>query len=223
MILASRSPQRKEILERLGVEFEVIPSDLDESTIIESDPIERAKKLAEAKAADVAAKHPGRWTIGVDTLVVSADGELLEKPVDADDARRMLKLHSGRTSMVHSALCLMRCHGERRRTMTLVDNRSVPPFVSAPPSANGATEGRQDDNLPARPEIYSDLSTAHVTFNSLDDETIEWWIASNLWQDRSGAFQIDGVGERLVASLDGEFETVVGFPVRLFQDMIKTL
>ena len=77
-ILASRSPQRKDILQKLGVDFRVIPSPFDESTVIEKDPKKRALILAEKKAEAVALDHPEEWVIGVDTLVVSADFELLD-------------------------------------------------------------------------------------------------------------------------------------------------
>lgn len=178
-ILASQSPQRKAILQRLGVPFEVIPSNIDESSIIELDPIKRALLLAEAKAAVVSKQYPDRWVIGVDTLVVSADGELLEKPLNEDDARRMLRLHSGRTSIVHSGLSLIR---------------------------NG--------------EDSTEVSTASVLFQTLTEEDIERWIETGLWQDRSGAFQIEGEGERLITKIDGERETVIGFPVALFSDAV---
>src|SRR3989344_9447414 len=163
-ILASRSPQRKAILERIGVAFEVMPSPFDEASVRESSPEKRAVILAERKAADIAKKYPDRWEIGVDTLVVASDGTLLEKPCDADDARRMLRLHSGTVSTVHSGISLQR----------------------------GA-------------ECHSALSSARVTFRKLSDEDIEWWISTHLWQDRSGAFQIEGEGEKLIELLDGEF------------------
>ncbi len=179
-ILASQSPQRREILEKLGIDFEVIPSNFDESQIAESDPIERAKMLARAKAEVIAQKNPDRWVIGVDTLVVSADGELLEKPVDAADAERMLTVQSGRVSTVHSALCLIK-------------------------------------NDVCRLEA----STARVTFRELSDEDVAWWINSGLWRERSGGFQIDGEGHRIIEHLEGEFETVVGFPVALFAALLQ--
>ena len=82
-ILASRSPQRKAILEHLGVAFEIIPSPFDESTVLENNPEKRAVMLAEKKAEVIAKGHPDQWVIGVDTLVVASDGTLLEKPSDA--------------------------------------------------------------------------------------------------------------------------------------------
>lgn len=174
-ILASQSPQRKAILQKLGIPFEVIPTHFDETSMTEPDPIKRALLLAHAKADSVSKNYPDRIVIGVDTLVVSADGVLLEKPLDADDARRMMLLHSGRTSMVHSAIALQR--GEERKI---------------------------------------GISTASVTFKTLNNEEIKWWIETGLWQDRSGAFQIEGEGQKIIKAFEGEFETIVGFPVQAF-------
>jgi len=95
------------LLENLGVDFAVEPSSVDEAAVIEEDPAMRAQILGRLKAQDVAARIPGRWVIGCDTLVVAADGTLLEKPQDAADARRMLELQSGKASLVHSGLCLV--------------------------------------------------------------------------------------------------------------------
>lgn len=108
IILASSSPQRKYLLEGLGVRFDVVPPvSVDEEAHPELDPGKRAVMLACEKAQDIAAHRPDSWIIGCDTLVVAADGTRLEKPVDADDARRMLQLQSGRTSVVHSGLALV--------------------------------------------------------------------------------------------------------------------
>ena len=182
LILASRSPQRKAILKRLGVVFEVMPSPFDESTVLEKDPKKRAVILAEKKAEVIAKGHPDQWVIGVDTLVVASDGTLLEKPSDAEDARHMLRLHSGNISTVHSGLSLQR----------------------------GS-------------ECHSALSSARVTFRTLSEKDIDWWISTELWEERSGAFQIEGEGQKLIHSLEGELETVVGFPVQIFLKKCREL
>lgn len=108
LILASASPQRKTLLSGLGLAFEVMPSDVNEHSHSERrDPAERSRLLAELKARDVAAKRPECWIIGCDTLVVSPDGVIFEKPGNAEEARRMIQAQSGRTSVVHSGLALV--------------------------------------------------------------------------------------------------------------------
>lgn len=110
-ILASASPRRKEILERLGVRFEVFHADVDESTD-ESDPEILAEELSARKgrAAQELLTHAGRdltnrLLIASDTTV-SVDREILGKPRDEADARRMLRLLGGRRHRVVSGIYL---------------------------------------------------------------------------------------------------------------------
>lgn len=112
LILASASPQRKTLLEGLGLTFDVIPSGIEEDDHPESDPVQRSKDLSRLKALDIHRKYPTATVIGCDTLVVTKDGTLLEKPNDESDARRMLMLQSGKTSLVHSALCVVDSSGK---------------------------------------------------------------------------------------------------------------
>jgi septum formation protein len=107
LILASASPQRNTLLAGLCAEFGVVPSIVDESVCAETDPAARAQVLACLKARDVHARNPGAHVIGCDTLVVSADGALHEKPADEAAARSMLASQSGRTCTVHSGLCVV--------------------------------------------------------------------------------------------------------------------
>jgi len=180
LILASASPQRKTLLTGLGVEFVVIPSQVNEEACTEHDPAKRAQLLSREKAQDVADRHRGRVVIGCDTLVVAPDGTLLEKPVDEADARRMLKLQSGGTSIVHSGLSVIHATGE----------------------------------------MSSGLSSSDVRFKTLSEEDIDWWIKTNLWQGRSGGFQIDGPGQLMIEEICGDWTSIVGLPVFLLGDLL---
>jgi septum formation protein len=106
-ILASASPQRRQLLEGLGMAFETIASSVDEEAHTQQDPAARAVELARMKAEDIHAQYPEAFVLGCDTLVVVSDGTLLEKPRDAAEAEKMLRLQSGKVSVVHSALCLL--------------------------------------------------------------------------------------------------------------------
>ncbi|OGJ59281.1 septum formation protein Maf [Candidatus Peribacteria bacterium RIFCSPHIGHO2_01_FULL_55_13] len=106
-ILASASPQRRELLKGLGMAFDVVPSGVDESAYEDKDPAKRAQVLARMKAEDVQRAHSDCWVLGCDTLVVASDGTLLEKPKDAAEAEKMLRLQSGAISVIHSGLCLI--------------------------------------------------------------------------------------------------------------------
>lgn len=107
IILASGSPARKYLLESAGVLFDVVPSDIDEAGHPERRPSERASVLARLKAEKCHADYPGTWIISGDSYVIAHDGSLLEKPIDADDARRMLRLQRGTLSYNQAALCLI--------------------------------------------------------------------------------------------------------------------
>ena len=107
VILASKSPRRKEILENLGIKFDVIVADADESCSI-ADPMERVSALAAIKGRAVKEQlNDGEdaLVIASDTLVY-AEGEFLGKPRDRDDARRMIKMLSGKAHSVVSGLYL---------------------------------------------------------------------------------------------------------------------
>jgi septum formation protein len=109
LILASNSPRRRELLGNAGFDFEVIPSDVDEGAPAEGEPPEEyARRVARSKALQVAARAPsGSLVLGADTIVVIG-GLILGKPTGPFDATRMLRLLSGQTHEVITAICLVR-------------------------------------------------------------------------------------------------------------------
>lgn len=109
IILASGSPRRQEILKNIGISFSVKKSDADESMEDGIAPSLSAMKLSLLKATDVA-KNEGSdsLVIGADTIVVSPDGEILGKPKNEDDAKKMLKMLSGKKHSVITGVSVMR-------------------------------------------------------------------------------------------------------------------
>ena len=107
LILASASPRREELLRLLGLDFQVIPSRVDETFFVNERPAEHVLRLAENKAHAVAQLHPRAWVLGADTIVV-IDGEVLGKPVDPPAAAAMLEKLSGRTHEVFTGFALLR-------------------------------------------------------------------------------------------------------------------
>jgi len=105
IILASKSPRRKYLLEQAGLDFSVIPSSFDESTVELSSPETYVRDLAQAKAAQVAAEYPASWVIGADTIV-SIDGTILGKPASETQAYEMLQRLSGRIHQVFTGYCI---------------------------------------------------------------------------------------------------------------------
>lgn len=116
MILASASPRRRELLTQIGVLFTVDPADIDESLLVQEAPLAYVERMAREKAQAVAVRHPGDTVLGSDTTVV-CDGAILAKPVDRDDAVRMLTALSGRSHQVLTAVALVT--GERVRSQVV--------------------------------------------------------------------------------------------------------
>jgi len=107
LVLASGSPRRRELLTIAGYTFEVMAADIDESERAGEEAAAYVLRLAEEKAQVVAARVPDAVVLGADTTVV-IDGEIMQKPVDAADAERMLRKLSGRTHQVHTGLAVVR-------------------------------------------------------------------------------------------------------------------
>jgi septum formation protein len=106
VVLASGSPRRRELLEILGLRFDVRPAADEETPRPDEEPAAFAVRAARAKAELVAKGHPRLPVLGSDT-VVEIDGGVLGKPVSTTEARAMLRLLSGRTHRVHTALALV--------------------------------------------------------------------------------------------------------------------
>jgi len=105
LILASKSPRRRYLLEQVGLEFSVIPSGIDEDPISGSSPEAYVKKMAANKSKAVSEAHPDSWVIGADTIVL-IDHTILGKPRSSDEARKMLKSLSGKTHQVITGYCI---------------------------------------------------------------------------------------------------------------------
>jgi septum formation protein len=169
LILASRSPQRRGILEQLGLEFSVVVPAVAE--LEHGLPEEAAAENARRKAEAVAARRPDDLVMGADT-VVSLDGRIYGKPASEAEARQTLAALSGRRHEVIGGLCLI---GDgQARTAT--------------------------------------VRTA-VSFRSLEDREIAWYLQSEEWRDRAGAYAIQGRGAALVEAIDGDYLNVVGLSV----------
>ena len=105
LILASKSPRRKELLTRAGIKYRVIPSHIAEASAYKR-PARIVRELAYKKALAVALKHPGSPVLGSDTLVY-CKGKVLGKPVDHKDALRLLRLQNGAWQAVHTGVALI--------------------------------------------------------------------------------------------------------------------
>ena len=110
LILASTSPRRREILALLGAPFEIIAPDFDENLSPGLSIEEQVLEFAAGKAHAVAGLHPESIVIGSDTMIECA-GKKIGKPLDAEDAGRILRLLSGRAHVIHTALAIVDDNG----------------------------------------------------------------------------------------------------------------
>ena len=125
LVLASSSRRRRELLAHLGLQFDVVSPDIDETPQPGERPLELVRRLAVAKARAV----DGDVVLAADTIV-EIDGEILGQPADQDDARRMLRRLSGRTHRVHSGVAV---RADRRESVDTVTTYVT--FVPLTPAA----------------------------------------------------------------------------------------
>lgn len=193
LILASGSPRRRELLAGLGCVFQVIPAQLAEPApdASRSSPRAWCMALAYYKAQAVAILHPGALVLGADTLV-ACGAEILGKPRDVDDARRMLELQAQTPSLVLTGVALVR--------------------VGAP------QQTAADGSLPA--PMRSVAAAATRVWMRDDRAEREAYLAGDDWRDKAGAYGIQTVGDRLVERVSGSFSNVMGLPLELVEQML---
>ena len=138
LVLASGSPRRRAILSAAGVPHEVVPPDVEEIGHPGESPGVMAVRLARLKAREVAARvGTDRWVLGVDT-VVSIDDRILGKPVDEEDAVRMLLQLSGQSHSVISGYALVGSDDEKTGCVeTSVEMRVITPAEAVAYAASG--------------------------------------------------------------------------------------
>jgi septum formation protein len=141
LVLASRSPQRRAILEQLHIPFDVVAPTYEEKTPVDADPVQLVREHARGKALSVA-DAGDRPVLGVDTEVV-LDGRIYGKPGNATEAEEMLEQLSGRTHLVVSGLCLLTPGWEDlEHETTSVSFRELTPRELGIYVAAGEWEGR---------------------------------------------------------------------------------
>ncbi len=195
LILASASPRRQELLRNAGIPFTVDPADIPEVPEPGEQPKVFAERLAREKARVVAALHPDDFVLGADTTVV-IDGEILNKPNDASDAARMLRLLSGRTHQVITGVCLVLPTDKLPRRQVRTENRG-----------------------PRKEVVRSE--TTSVTFAPLSDADIKFYVSTGEPMDKAGAYAIQGTASRWIPRVEGDYFNVVGLPVAMVYRMLR--
>ncbi len=177
LVLASRSPRRRELLAWLGVNFVIDVPDVAEEPVAGERAQDTVRRLSLDKAQAVSARRSDAWVLAADT-VVEIDGVLLGKPENRTDARRMLARLSGRDHHVHTGVAFLAPGGAVR---------------------------------------MHEVTTSRVRFRTIDDATIQRYVASGECDDKAGAYAIQGVGCGLIAAVDGSFTNVIGLPLEEVQ------
>jgi septum formation protein len=203
VILASGSPQRRAILEQLGIAFTVVVPDVDELTSgpPEEVVLENAHRKASAIAAGLApARHPrqssgdtessgppgqratsnAETVLGVDT-VVALGSVIYGKPSDREAAAATLRALGGRGHRVLSGVCVI------------------------------------EEGL-----ARTAAAVTTVNFRPLDERTLAWYLDTGEWQGRAGGYAIQGRGAALVDSIEGDYLNVVGLPVATLLDLLPS-
>lgn len=128
LVLASASPRRRELLDTIGVPFEVVPADFDEDSITESAPDRLVGSLAIGKARAVSSCFPERIVLGADTVVV-LDYDVLGKPTSEQEAIEMLSRLAGRTHRVYTGVALLCAASGREEIAHEVTEVSMGPLT----------------------------------------------------------------------------------------------
>ena len=182
IILASKSPRRRDILEMLELKYRCAPADTDETLIAGMSPADTVMLFSQRKARAVKDEaENGDVILGMDTMVC-IDGVLLGKPADEADAFRMLKALSGKAHNVVTGYTVI--YGDKEETGCV---------------------------------------STDVYFRTLSDDEINWYISTGEPMDKAGAYGIQGKGSLFVESIDGDYFSVLGFPVCRVFEVVKKL
>ncbi|XP_029195279.2 probable bifunctional dTTP/UTP pyrophosphatase/methyltransferase protein isoform X1 [Acropora millepora] len=196
IILASGSPRRSEILQKIGLKFDVIPSlfeeNLDKSVF--NHPSDYVLENSKQKTLEVARRIDAKdgkkhLIIGADTVVVLNE-KILEKPSDKDHAFEMLKSLSGKDHQVFSGVTLVQ---------------------------GNLSKAIEDSNMI---QFYEETL---VSFGDLTDDVIHGYIETGEPMDKAGSYGIQGIGGTLVKSIQGDYFNVMGFPLHHFCLQIRKL
>lgn len=178
IILASKSPRRREVMTWMDIPFatevctepELVPDGLS--------PEQTVRLLSKQKAQFVFQRHPDAIVLGSDT-VVDLNGEILGKPDSPEQAKEYLRRLSGRTHTVYTGVALLK-------------------------------------------EGYEDVRcvTTKVTFRTMTEREIDWYVSTKDPLDKAGAYGIQGLGCVFVDRIEGNYFNVIGLPAPVVYEML---
>lgn len=201
IILGSASPRRRELLAQIGLEFEVLVSNVEEQ-VTSTVPYDVVEELSVQKAEGVLEllqKQETLLVIGADTIV-ACDGQILGKPKDAEDAKAMLRKLQGRAHEVYTGV-----------TVLYVEKSGVE--IPGDESIMG-----EDGTLKVQRHTFHEATK--VVFCPMSEEEISAYVATGDPLDKAGAYGIQGLCARYIQGIEGDYNNVVGLPVgRLYQEI----
>jgi septum formation protein len=192
------------LLRNAGIPYRVHAADIDETPLAGESAENCAVRLARSKALAVAGSHPGDFVLGADTVVV-VGAEILNKPINAEDAARMLRLLSGRMHEVVTGVCLVKPLASTESSRDTTDSSVRLP--GGPASCNR--------------ESRTASETTRVTMCELSEEDVHGYIASREPMDKAGAYAIQGIASRWIPRIEGDYSNVVGLPIALVYRILR--
>lgn len=189
--MASQSPRRKELLEQVGLKFEILPAGGEEKITTE-DPALAVRELAAQKAADVLGKTIGDClVIGADT-VVALDGQILGKPADEEDAARMLRMLQGRSHSVYTGVTLLHREGDCVTEAVFSEETRVTFYPMTEEEIRGYIKSREPMDKAGAYGIQG-LAAAFVESISGDYNNVVGLPVGRIWQElkKRGWFDYD--------------------------------
>ena len=210
LVLASASPRRRHLIGAFGLPFEVDAADLDETPLPNEAADALALRLARAKALAVARRAPGRAVLAADSVVALGD-RLLGKPVDADEAREMLRALRGGQHRVVTGLALATGPG------------GIGEGVGGEGLIGEGLSGQRlrPDNAPGAADVpdggirlaWHGAVETRVEMRAYSDPEIERYVATGRPLDKAGAYAIQDPEFAPVARIVGCYPNVVGLPL----------
>ncbi|AKG37802.1 Maf family protein [Paenibacillus durus] len=242
IILASGSPRRRELLSLLGLPFDVIPREADESFPAEWEPEQIVSALALRKAEAVlplAGERSG-VILGSDTIVV-LEGRILGKPADEEESREMLTALQGRSHKVYTGVaCIKLGDGvnggmlrEGISAEAALVKMAAPAFSS--PGKPGSNENTGSDSVwlggigryrvlsqspNGEPAAIAGYTESRVTFRPMSAQEIDGYIKTGEPMDKAGSYGVQGIGSLFIEKIEGDFYSIMGLPLNLLYRML---
>lgn len=209
LILASGSPRRRELMHRCGLEFDLLKVDVDESyapgrpqeivEMLSKRKAEAAEELLQGEYGELKRSGDGCIIICADTMV-AADGEILGKPKDREDAGRMIRLLQGQTHQVYTGVTL----------------------VKIPDGMRGETASAGKECCGSFSMVTFSEKT-DVIVRSMTEEEIAAYVETGECDDKAGAYAIQGLFSNYIQRFAGDYDNVVGLPMKRLSMELRKL